>query len=84
MRGPSDAVRAVWDTADAHLLATYGFSILDIVRKNPKELTVHFGGKKGAAIKRNYMALMVEAPDGSGQVRRRDRGTTREGGLSRS
>ena len=64
----SAVARAVWDVADAHLQATYGFSILDIVRKNPKSLTVHFGGRRGAAIRRNYMALEVEAPDGSGPV----------------
>lgn len=64
----SPAVKAVWDEADKHLLATYGFSILDIVRRNPKSLTVYFGGKKGAAIKRNYMKLKVESPDGTGLV----------------
>ncbi len=46
-------------TADAHLRRTYGFSILDIVRRNPKNLTVYFGGRRGAAIRRNYQALEV-------------------------
>jgi fatty acid synthase subunit beta len=31
------ARRAVWDGADAHLLAVYGFSIVEIVKDNPKE-----------------------------------------------
>lgn len=40
----SPAARAVWEDADAHLLAVYGFSILEIVKDNPKEKTVHLGG----------------------------------------
>ena len=47
----------------------YGFSILQIIRENPLSLTVHFGGRRGAAVRRNYMALEVEAPDGSGPIR---------------
>ena len=64
----SPVARSVWDAADAHLLETYGFSILHIVRANPKTLTVTFGGRRGGAIRRNYMALETEAPDGSGPV----------------
>jgi fatty acid synthase subunit alpha len=33
----SPAARAVWEGADAHLLAVYGFSIVEIVKDNPKE-----------------------------------------------
>ena len=32
----SPAARAVWDGADAHLLAVYGFSIIKFVKDNPK------------------------------------------------
>jgi len=39
----SSAARAVWDGADEHLLAVYGFSIVEIVKDNPKEKTIHFG-----------------------------------------
>jgi len=39
------SVRDVWDLADGHLRKRYGFSILDIVRNNPRELTIHFGGR---------------------------------------
>jgi fatty acid synthase subunit beta len=42
----SPVARAVWDAADAHLTSVYGFSIADIVKNNPKELTIHFGGIK--------------------------------------
>ncbi len=45
----SAVARAVWDQADEHLGEVYGFSILEIVRTNPKEKTVHFGGLKGQA-----------------------------------
>lgn len=34
-----------------------GFSILDIVRNNPKELTVHFGGSHGRKLRDNYLAM---------------------------
>jgi fatty acid synthase subunit alpha, fungi type len=46
----SPAARAVWDSADAHLISAYGFSIVEIVRDNPKTKTIHFGGIKGQAI----------------------------------
>ena len=63
----SDVAKAVWDRADVHLVATYGFSILDIVKNNPNELTVHFGGPKGREIRENYISMMFEtvAEDGS-------------------
>ena len=43
-----------------------GWSILDIVRNNPKTLTVRFGGKRGHRIRENYLKMSVEAtlPDG--------------------
>ncbi|KAJ2897754.1 fatty acid synthase alpha subunit Lsd1, partial [Coemansia aciculifera] len=53
----SAAARDVWDRADRHMLAKYGVSLLKIVRTNLKELTVYFGGRKGAAIRHNYMSL---------------------------
>ncbi|KAJ2838201.1 fatty acid synthase alpha subunit Lsd1, partial [Coemansia sp. 'formosensis'] len=53
----SDAARDVWDHADRHMIARYGVSLLNIVRTNPKELTVHFGGRKGKAIRQNYLSL---------------------------
>ncbi|KAI7825086.1 acyl transferase domain-containing protein [Kickxella alabastrina] len=53
----SAAARGVWDRADAHMAATYGVSLLEIVRKNPEQITVHFGGKTGESIRRNYMLL---------------------------
>jgi fatty acid synthase subunit alpha len=52
----SPAARAVWDGADAHLLAVYGFSIIEIVMDNPKEKTIHFGGIKGQAIRQEYLS----------------------------
>ena len=44
-----------------------GWSILDIVRDNPKTLTVRFRGKRGRQILENYLKLTTEAtlPDGS-------------------
>lgn len=65
----SPAARAVWDSADAHLLAVYGFSIIEIVKNNPKEKTIHFGGIKGQAIRARYMEMSYDAMDKDGVVR---------------
>ncbi|KAF7374647.1 Fatty acid synthase subunit alpha [Mycena sanguinolenta] len=65
----SPAARAVWDSADAHLLAVYGFSIIEIVKDNPKEKTVHFGGIKGQAIRRRYMDMTYDTMDKDGNVK---------------
>jgi fatty acid synthase subunit beta len=65
----SDVARAVWDAADAHLTSVYGFSIIDIVKNNPKELTIHFGGIKGQAIRQRYMELTYDSVDEQGQVK---------------
>jgi len=51
----SEIARQIWDRADFHFKNNYGFSILDIVRNNPKERTIHFGGPKGEKIRSNYM-----------------------------
>ncbi|KAJ3021482.1 3-oxoacyl-[acyl-carrier-protein] synthase [Thoreauomyces humboldtii] len=56
----SPVAREVWDRADAHMLLTYGVSILEIVRLNPQQKTVHFGGQKGAAIRRNYTSMTYD------------------------
>ncbi|EDO18703.1 hypothetical protein Kpol_1055p60 [Vanderwaltozyma polyspora DSM 70294] len=56
----SDVAKAVWDRADIHFKNTYGFSILDIVKNNPKELTVYFGGEKGRKIRENYTQMVFE------------------------
>jgi len=44
-----------------------GFEITNIVRNNPKELTIHFGGPRGKAIRANYIAMTYEtvATDGT-------------------
>lgn len=65
----SPVARAVWDAADLHLGATYGFSIVDIVKNNPKELTIHFGGVKGQAIRQRYMDLTYDTVDKDGQLK---------------
>ncbi|KDQ57051.1 hypothetical protein JAAARDRAFT_35647 [Jaapia argillacea MUCL 33604] len=65
----SPAARAVWEAADAHLLNVYGFSIVEIVQKNPKEKTVHFGGIKGQAIRKRYMDMTYDTMDKDGNVK---------------
>jgi len=65
--GSSPVAKDVWDRADKYLLDNYGFSITNIVKNNPKELTIHFGGPRGKAIRNNYMSMTFEtvAADGS-------------------
>jgi fatty acid synthase subunit alpha, fungi type len=63
------AARAVWETADSHLLAVYGFSIVEIVKDNPKEKTIHFGGIKGQAIRQRYMDMIYDSMDKEGNTK---------------
>ncbi|KAF7965824.1 hypothetical protein HWV62_41719, partial [Athelia sp. TMB] len=65
----SAAARAVWEGADEHLLAVYGFSIVEIVKENPKEKTIHFGGIKGQAIRQRYMDMTYDTMDKEGNVK---------------
>lgn len=65
----SPAARYVWDSADAHLRTVYGFSIVDIVKNNPKSKTVHFGGIKGQAIRQRYMDMTYDTMDKDGNVK---------------
>ena len=48
-------------------LTEIGWSVLDIVKNNPKSVTVHFGGKRGRQIRQNYLAITTETvlADGS-------------------
>ena len=65
----SPAARAVWDGADAHLRAVYGFSIIEIVKDNPKQKTIHFGGLKGQAIRQRYIDMTYDTMDKDGNVK---------------
>ncbi|KAJ2358849.1 fatty acid synthase alpha subunit Lsd1 [Coemansia sp. RSA 2618] len=66
------AARAVCDKADAHMRERFGFSILDIIRDNPQNYTVHFGGQRGSQIRRNYMEFtraVDPAPGTDGEIK---------------
>ncbi|KAJ3387995.1 3-oxoacyl-[acyl-carrier-protein] synthase [Lobulomyces angularis] len=52
--------KEIWDRADSHMLNEYGVSLLEIVNLNPKTKTVYFGGKRGAAIRKNYMSMVYD------------------------
>ncbi|KAF8299660.1 hypothetical protein DL93DRAFT_2102899 [Clavulina sp. PMI_390] len=65
----SPAACAVWDAADEHLTAVYGFSIIELVKQNPKEKTIHFGGIKGQAIRQRYIDMTHGALDREGNVK---------------
>jgi fatty acid synthase subunit beta len=66
----SKAAQQVWDYADAYFSDNYGFRITDIVRNDPKELTVYFGGPQGRHIRDRYRSMMRESigVDGSVQL----------------
>ncbi len=64
---PTD--RAVRDSADAHLVSAYGFSIVEIVRENPKKKTIHFGGIKGQAIRERYMEMTYDTTDKDSNIK---------------
>ncbi|QIW95704.1 hypothetical protein AMS68_001222 [Peltaster fructicola] len=65
----SPVAKEVWDRADKHFLDNYGFAITNIVRNNPKELTVHFGGARGKAIRQNYMSMTFETVRADGSIK---------------
>ncbi|KAL2793470.1 acyl transferase domain-containing protein [Aspergillus keveii] len=63
----SSVAKGVWDEIDQQLYDSYGWSILDIVRNNPKTLTVHFGGQQGRKIRQKYLdiATGIVLPNGN-------------------
>jgi fatty acid synthase subunit beta len=63
----SEVARNVWDESDRFFSETYGFLISDIVKRNPKQLTVFFGGRRGRQIRENYMKMTVETIDGESE-----------------
>lgn len=65
----SPVAKEVWDRADRHFMDNYGLSIINIVKNNPKELTIHFGGPRGKAIRQNYMAMTFESINADGTVK---------------
>ncbi|KAI4087474.1 MAG: hypothetical protein LQ344_006763 [Seirophora lacunosa] len=65
----SPVAREVWDRADVHFMENYGFSITNIVKNNPKELTIHFGGPRGKAIRANYMSMTFESVNADGSIK---------------
>ncbi|KAK0620027.1 acyl transferase domain-containing protein [Immersiella caudata] len=65
----SPVAKDVWDRADKYLMDTYGFAITNIVKNNPKELTIHFGGPRGKAIRQNYMSMIFETVAADGTIK---------------
>ncbi|KAJ5119547.1 hypothetical protein N7448_010216 [Penicillium atrosanguineum] len=65
----SPVAKEVWDRADRHFIENYGLSIIDIVKNNPKELTVYFGGPQGKAIRQNYMSMTFESVNADGSIK---------------
>jgi malonyl CoA-acyl carrier protein transacylase len=55
------SVKAVWDAADDYLMSQYGFSIIDIVRRNPKV-------RKRRFLSHLYIKMHYFTKTGSGQT----------------
>lgn len=67
--GSSEVAKEVWDRADKHFMDNYGFAITNIVKNNPKELTIHFGGARGKAIRKNYIDMTFETVGADGAIK---------------
>ncbi|KAF2841120.1 beta subunit of fatty acid synthase [Patellaria atrata CBS 101060] len=65
----SAVAKEVWDRADKHFMDNYGFAITNIVKNNPNELTIHFGGPRGKAIRQNYMSMTFETVGSDGTIK---------------
>jgi fatty acid synthase subunit beta len=46
-----------------------GFAITNIVKNNPNEMTVHFGGPRGKAIRQNYISMTFETVSADGSIK---------------
>ncbi|KAK4153968.1 beta subunit of fatty acid synthetase [Chaetomidium leptoderma] len=62
----SPVARSIWDRAEAYFESQFGVSILDIVRNNPKEIKVHFGGVRGRMLRQNYLSMCHYEAAGTG------------------
>ncbi|KAJ2805127.1 fatty acid synthase alpha subunit Lsd1 [Coemansia guatemalensis] len=51
----SPAAQSIWSRANSHMFETYGIDLLNIVRANPTERTVHFNGRDGEQLRGNYL-----------------------------
>ncbi|KAL2132510.1 hypothetical protein VTI74DRAFT_3729 [Chaetomium olivicolor] len=73
----SPVARSIWDRAEAYFASQFGVSILEIVRNNPKEIKVHFGGVRGRMLRQNYLSMChyeaggTEATQGTSRLIRR-------------
>ncbi|KAL8830553.1 MAG: hypothetical protein Q9191_001360 [Dirinaria sp. TL-2023a] len=52
-----DAAKTIWDRGDQYMFNLYGFSLLELVRNDPKKMTIYFGGTRGRKIRSNYLAM---------------------------
>ncbi|PVU88844.1 hypothetical protein BB561_005677 [Smittium simulii] len=64
----SSMAAKVYNRANDHMYKKYGFSLLEILQNNPKEVTVSFGGKNGTQIRKNYMELTYESINKAGKA----------------
>ncbi|KKY33263.1 putative fatty acid synthase [Diaporthe ampelina] len=56
MIAQSRASRLVWAEADEYFENNWGFSLSDIVKRNPTTLTVNFSSRQGTRVRESYLA----------------------------
>ena len=49
------------------MLENFGFSLLEIIRNNPKEVTIHFRSENGRKIREKYMSLKQKVKQGDSE-----------------
>ncbi|ORX65709.1 hypothetical protein DL89DRAFT_286800 [Linderina pennispora] len=55
--GQGQSARTVWSRAERYMTHTYGVSLMHILKNNPKEYLVKFGGDVGRRIRSKYLSL---------------------------
>ncbi|KAJ1851565.1 fatty acid synthase alpha subunit Lsd1, partial [Coemansia sp. RSA 638] len=58
----SPAARAVWDRANQHMVRMYGLPLLELVRSNTLQHTVHFEDEYGHSVLTNYLDVKAKLP----------------------
>ena len=67
----SEVARKIWDKADAYFETQFGLKMTDIVRNNPIERRVYFGGIDGRILRENYMSMVYEVLGPNGTLQRK-------------
>ncbi|KAJ2599136.1 fatty acid synthase alpha subunit Lsd1 [Coemansia sp. RSA 1721] len=59
----SKVAQQIYDRVENHMRESFGFSLLHIIKDNPSECTVYFGGQQGTKIRNHYMQFRSRRTD---------------------